>query len=42
MRAPPGDDEIGPGSDLDDSDEEAAVDVEAAGDRPAEHESAYY
>ncbi|ODM21384.1 pH-response regulator protein palC [Aspergillus cristatus] len=42
MRAPPGDDEIGPESDMDDSDEEAAVDVRAAGDRPAEHESAYY
>lgn len=41
MRAPPGDDEIGPGSDIDDSDEEAAVDVRDA-DKCAENERAYY
>jgi hypothetical protein len=41
MRAPPGDDEIGPGSDMDDSDEEVAVDVRDT-DKRTEHESAYY
>ena len=41
MRAPPGDDEIEPGSDMDDSDEEAAVDVRDT-DKRAGHESAYY
>lgn len=42
MRAPPGDDELGPGSDMDDSEDETTGDVRDAGSRHAEHENAYY
>ena len=43
MRAPPGDDEFSPGSDVDDSDEETASDARDGREAlPGRSESAYY
>ena len=43
MRAPPGDDEFSPGSDVDDSDEETAGDARDTKEAfPERSESAYY